>query len=155
MRIDHIQLTIDYSDASSTKVTLICLKHPNVIMATSVYVNLSENNILSEGMSYVKLANGPVVGLSESLEGMLIVSHEQGVLSTVYWDGKKLECMPEGKSELYDPFQVKKMKTVVLGGPVQKVEKKKKRTKMPTEKRLVFQGLGISPNKSLLCIART
>lgn len=95
-----------------------------------------------------------LIGLCENADGLLMVSHEPGVLALVSWNNGKLKYIPESRFVLFDPTRAKKKKVIDYGS-VQKLEKPKKIdfTK-EQQRRLVFQGLGLSRNKTMLCVAR-
>jgi len=154
MKIDNLLLTKNAIKGWK----LAAVKHPNILLATSIFIKEETRELLFDDVSFVRLSGGPIVGLSTTIEEYFVVSHESGSISTVAWNDceKILKEIPDSKIELFDPCQIKQRKTVIIGAPVQKsVEKSKKKYKMFGEKRLVFQGLKISPNKTLLCIARS
>lgn len=69
----------------------------------------------------------------------------------------KLECVEDSSVSIFDPQKTLKKKLILIGESVQKTEKKERKVKQlkDSDKRLIFQGIGLSSNKTLLCVART
>lgn len=97
-----------------------------------------------------------ITGIQFVNDNTLLLLHEPGAVSrAVYKDGE-VECIENSYASIFDALRTFKKKDILIGGAVQKTEKKKRKTRVKdSDKRLVFRGLAVSLNRAIVCVART
>ncbi|XP_021955157.1 uncharacterized protein LOC110851612 [Folsomia candida] len=153
IRVEH--LMICPLTSGRRKIDIIAVKNPNIVIATTA--SLTEFCLKGSEFSIVKVPYGPIVGIQVREKREFLLSHEPGQLSLVSFINGELECMEHSSISIFDPQKSTKKKAILIGESVQKPGKKEKKTKQikDSDKRLIFQGLALSPNKTMMCVART